>query len=350
MHVLLWAEDSEAELRTEIAEAFPGAPLERRSTVFVAKFPIVAGLRLPYLAFARQCLPHARMLHAESVRAWGDALFTEVAAQVPQEGRWFLHIEPRYFAPVMQRMGARAWHSGTRFGAPARQVTETRLTLGLGRLVDPDAGRNRCRLIREALLDTLAKKRRHLLHRLCDDPSPFSPDDSLVQVLLTSPEAGWISIAASPFPFEQRHLLSPFPSGEVEPATDKSAPSRAFAKLVEAQARLGRKVHPGESCVDLGASPGSWTYVAVNQGGRVLAIDRAPLRADLMRHPRVEYRQGDAFRFTPSGPVDWLLCDVIALPERSADLLLDWLRRGWCQHFVVTLKMKDDGGRNAITT
>jgi 23S rRNA (cytidine2498-2'-O)-methyltransferase len=170
-----------------------------------------------------------------------------------------------------------------------------------------------------------------------------------VQVLLTSPETGWVSVAIAPLPFEQRHLVSPFPLGEVEPATDKSAPSRAFAKLVEAQARFGRGIHPEESCVDLGASPGSWTYVAVNQGGRVLSIDRSPLREDLMRHSQVQYQQADAFRFTPSAPVDWLLCDVIAPAGRSAELLLHWLRRGWCRHFVVTLKLKDDGGPETLS-
>jgi 23S rRNA (cytidine2498-2'-O)-methyltransferase len=349
MHVLLWAEDSEAELRTEIAAALPGTTVEPMSTVLVAKFPVVAGVRLPHLVFARQWLPNARKLHAESVRAWGNAIFTEVAAQLPEGDRWFLHIEPRYSAPATHRMGARAWHSCTRFVAPARPVAQSRATLGLGRAADPAAGRNRCRLIREALLEMLAKKRRHLLRRLSDDPRPFSPDDSLVQVLLTSPEAGWISVAASPLPFEQRQLLSPFPSGEIEPATDKSAPSRAFAKFVEAQARLGREIHPGESCVDLGASPGSWTYVAVNQGGRVLSVDRSPLRDELMRHSHVQYQQGDAFRFTPSRPVDWLLCDVIAPIERSADLLLRWLRCGWCRHFVVTLKLKDDGGTETLS-
>jgi 23S rRNA (cytidine2498-2'-O)-methyltransferase len=53
----------------------------------------------------------------------------------------------------------------------------------------------------------------------------------------------------------------------------------------------------------------------------------------------VEFRPGDAFRFQPARPVDWLLCDVIAAPERTTELLLEWLRRGWCRQFVVTLKV-----------
>jgi 23S rRNA (cytidine2498-2'-O)-methyltransferase len=142
-------------------------------------------------------------------------------------------------------------------------------------------------------------------------------------------------------PFEQRHLLSPFPKGEVPVAADKAAPSRAFAKLVEAETRLGRAIKPGETCVDLGAAPGSWTYLAVNRGARVIAIDRSPLRRDLMLNPQVCFQPSDAFRFQPPHPVDWLLCDVIAPPERTAALLLEWLRQGWCRHFVATLKTKD---------
>ena len=185
----------------------------------------------------------------------------------------------------------------------------------------------------------LQKKRRHLMRQLRPEPVPFTPQDSLVQLLLTAPDTGFISVALAPLPFEQRRLISPFPKGELPVASDKTAPSRAFAKLVEAELRLGRSIQRGETCVDLGAAPGSWTYVAVSRGASVIAVDRSPLREDLMQSPQVDFQSGDAFRFQPPRPVDWLLCDVIAAPERTAELLLEWLRRGWCRHFVVTLKV-----------
>jgi 23S rRNA (cytidine2498-2'-O)-methyltransferase len=94
--------------------------------------------------------------------------------------------------------------------------------------------------------------------------------------------------------------------------------------------------------VDLGAAPGSWTYLALNRGAHVTAVDRSPLRQDLMNHPRLRFMRGDAFQFKPPLPVDWLLCDVVAAPERSAELLLRWLRNRWCRHFVVTLKLKHE--------
>ena len=172
-------------------------------------------------------------------------------------------------------------------------------------------------------------------------PRPFTPADSLVQLILTAPEHAFLSGAPTPLPFNQRHLLSPFPGGEIPVASDKAAPSRAFAKLVEAELRLGRGIQSGDTCVDLGAAPGSWTYVAVRRGARVTAVDRSPLRDDLLHDPRVHFQPGDAFRYFPPHPVDWLLCDVIAAPERTATLLVEWLRHRRCRHFIVTLKTRD---------
>jgi 23S rRNA (cytidine2498-2'-O)-methyltransferase len=198
-------------------------------------------------------------------------------------------------------------------------------------------------LIREAAVELLQKRRRHLLRYLRSEPQSFVPDEALVQLLLVAPDRGYLSVAPAPLPFEERHRLSHFSGGQVELPSDKQAPSRAFAKLVEAEARMGRRIAARETCVDLGAAPGSWTYVALRRGAKVTAVDRSELRPDLMGHRSVQFQRGDAFRFEPGAPVDWLICDVIAAAERSAELLLRWLRHGWCRHFVVTLKLDDTG-------
>ncbi len=59
-----------------------------------------------------------------------------------------------------------------------------------------------------------------------------------------------------------------------------------------------------------------------------------------MNHPRLTFVRGDAFRYEPDAPVDWLLSDVIAFPLRSVELLEQWLDRGWCRHFCVTIKFR----------
>jgi 23S rRNA (cytidine2498-2'-O)-methyltransferase len=302
-------------------------------------WPIGPSLRLPHLAFSRQLLPHALPVRAESIRGWAGCIFEALAGGLPEDQPWSLQIEPQYGVRAPRRIGARAWHSARR-GA-GHEGRGARLGNQSSREDQPqtDAGRHRCRLIREAVTELLQKKRRHLLRQLRPDPVPFAANDSLVQLLLAAPDAGFISVAAAPLPFAQRHLISPFPKGEVPVAADQTAPSRAFAKLVEAELRLGGAMRAGETCVDLGAAPGSWTYVALSRGARVIAVDRAPLREDLMRSRQVQFVKGDAFGFRPPRPVDWLLCDVIAAPERTAALLLEWLQRRWCRHFVATLKV-----------
>jgi 23S rRNA (cytidine2498-2'-O)-methyltransferase len=338
MHLLLWAEDSESELRLELARSLPGAPIRLADAALLeTDFDVVSGRRLPHLAFARQWLPNACAVSGDSIRILAGEVFEAVAGIIPDGQPWSLHITPHYGARERHRVGARVWHSAVR-------THRTLRTANAASAPDADAGRHRRRLIREALLKIMRQKRRHLLRSLRDEPTQFTAEDSLVQLLLTAPDIGFLSVAKAPMPFEQRHLLSPFPNGAVPVASDKNAPSRAFAKLLEAELRLGRTIGPGEVCVDLGAAPGSWTYIAVGRGARVTAVDRSPLREDLMGHPQVSFLEGDAFRFQPEKPVDWFLCDVIADSAQTADLLLRWLRRKWCRHFVVTLKLKDDSG------
>jgi 23S rRNA (cytidine2498-2'-O)-methyltransferase len=335
IHGFLPAEDSEQELRLGLLGAFPGIQPGSEHQVITAEFPLQPGSALAHWPFVRQFLPQLRVLQGSSIRIWTDQLAEAVMGIVPDDQPWVLHVAAHYGAAHRPHIGARAWHSMTRSGqvknAPGGLKEKT---------VDSDAGRNRCRLIREALCERLGKQRRHLRRNLQATPEPFTPATSLVQLLLLEPEHGVISVALAPLPYQQRHILSPFPKGEIVPSQDKNAPSRAFAKLIEAEMRLGRQIGRGESCVDLGAAPGSWTYVAVQRGARVIAVDRAPLRADLAA--RVECQQADAFAYAPPQTVDWLLCDVIAAPERSGDLLFRWLTEKRCRHFIVTLKSGDD--------
>lgn len=262
--------------------------------------PLRADMRFP---FSRQTLIEAAPVKAPSISAWANLIVDQLITDLPQDPPWRLHLWSAY---------------------------------GEGM-----AGQNRVELIRQAIQDRLKKRRRHLLKKLNDSQAPFTPDESLVQAVLLSPEHGWLSISHTPRPLECRSFVSSFVAGLVPIAEDKAAPSRAFAKLVEAELRLGRSIAEGETVVDLGASPGSWSYVALNRGAKVIAIDRSPLRDDLMRNPNLTFTQADAFKFKPdSAPVDWLICDVIAAPQRSMELLVEWLAERLMRHFVVTIKFK----------
>lgn len=138
---------------------------------------------------------------------------------------------------------------------------------------------------------------------------------------------------------------SPFPNGEarfVEFKEHEGPPSRAYLKLFEALTLLGEKPDPGERCLEIGASPGGWTWVLGKLGARVTAVDRAPLAPDVARLPNVEEVRGNAFSMTPDrvGPVAWLFSDVICYPEKLYGFVRAWLDAGACERFVCTLKFQ----------
>lgn len=205
----------------------------------------------------------------------------------------------------------------------------------------------RCRYIEQAISELLSKKQRRLLRTWNHDPQPLpATDEWLLEVGLRTATSGYLSSVDPGKWHAWRRCLSRFAGGIVAAPADRKAPSRAFAKLAEVELRLARPILPGEMCVDLGSSPGSWAYWALRRGAQVVAVDRAALRADLMKNERLTFHRGDAFRYRPGEPVDWLLCDVIAFPARTIDLAEQWLGQGWCRHFCVTIKFRgpDDHG------
>ncbi len=118
---------------------------------------------------------------------------------------------------------------------------------------------------------------------------------------------------------------SPFPGGAPRFVEDREGPpSRAYLKLWEALTRLGRHPAPGEACLDLGASPGGWTWALARLGARVTAVDKAPLDPRVAAMPGVDWRQESAFALPPE-PVDWLFSDVICYPARLLRLVERWL-------------------------
>ncbi len=342
MDLILSAEGDDADLVDELRQA--RIPI-RDSGLPTGLISIDSrpGGQSPALAFARQLLPEAHLVCADSVNRWARAVFEGILSGVQEGAPWRLHIWPHYGAVAPRTVGARRAFGTHVLGRRFDTAKEPRSDPA-GEVL-ASAGLNRCRWIREALVEHLKDRRRHLLRTLRDSTEPWGPDESLVQVVLTSPERGWLSIVPAPRPMDLNHSIWPWAGGVIPVAEDRSAPSRAFAKLTEALRRLGRGMGPGDRCVDLGASPGGWSYVALGKGARVTAVDRSPLREDLMRDPRLEFIRADAFSFRPEHPVDWLVCDVIAAPERSAAMLLEWLGRSDTRWFVVTLKLKGDVDR-----
>jgi 23S rRNA (cytidine2498-2'-O)-methyltransferase len=136
---------------------------------------------------------------------------------------------------------------------------------------------------------------------------------------------------------------SPFPDGACRFVEDRTGPpNRAYLKLWEALTLNGDMPRQGQTCVDLGASPGGWTWVLAKLGARVIAIDKAALAPEIDRMANVEFRAASAFALEPKdiGPVDWLFSDVICYPARLFDLVEKWRESGLAARIVCTLKFQ----------
>lgn len=135
---------------------------------------------------------------------------------------------------------------------------------------------------------------------------------------------------------------SPFPLGECRFEEDHiGPPSRAYLKLWEALTRLGTHPGPGDRCLDLGASPGGWTWVLASLGASVRAVDKAALDPRVAMMPGVEPVIGSAFELSPE-LVDWLVCDVIAYPARLLALVERWIAAGAARRIICTIKFQGE--------
>ncbi|NHN87883.1 SAM-dependent methyltransferase [Acetobacter conturbans] len=159
-----------------------------------------------------------------------------------------------------------------------------------------------------------------------------------------SPLGAWTLLAPDRLLFSQSKT-SPFPMGEPKFVEDREGPpSRAYLKLWEACTRLGRWPHPGETCFDLGATPGGWTWAIAALGASVTAVDRAPLAPSVAAMPGVSFRQESAFGLDPQNEprVDWLFSDVIAYPERLLALVRRWIEANRTARIVMSIKFQGE--------
>lgn len=136
---------------------------------------------------------------------------------------------------------------------------------------------------------------------------------------------------------------APWPCGIPRLKLPRSAPSRSTLKLEEAFLvfvdRPETMLRPGMSAVDLGAAPGGWTWQLVRRHIRTTAVDNGNLDPALLDSGLVTHLRTDGFRFRPSRPVDWLVCDMVEQPSRIARLVADWAADGAFRYAVFNLKL-----------
>lgn len=160
--------------------------------------------------------------------------------------------------------------------------------------------------------------------------------------LPTAPLGGWTLVEPGLILAAAR-TTSAVPHGEVRFVEDREAPpSRAYLKLWEALTIAGVRPGPGDHCLDLGSSPGGWTWVAASLGATVDSVDKADLDPRVAAMPGVRVRRESAFGLDPAlePAVDWLFSDVICYPERLLRLVERWLAAGTARRVIATLKFQ----------
>jgi 23S rRNA (uridine2552-2'-O)-methyltransferase len=111
-------------------------------------------------------------------------------------------------------------------------------------------------------------------------------------------------VAKSSKEWLRRHVTDPY----VKQAQKQGYRSRAAYKLLELDAKE-KMLRPGQTVLDFGAAPGSWSQVAaerVKPGGRVVAIDLLPVAPI----PGVSVQRGDFRQIAVDGQADVILSDL----------------------------------------
>lgn len=124
------------------------------------------------------------------------------------------------------------------------------------------------------------------------------------------------------------------------------APSRSTLKLEEAfhvfipYEEWDKRLKGGLKAVDLGASPGGWTYQLVKHSFFVQAVDNGPMDQALMNSGQVKHFKEDGFKFLPSKKnITWLVCDMVESPVKVTELVIQWLVDGYCSEAIFNLKL-----------
>ena len=126
-------------------------------------------------------------------------------------------------------------------------------------------------------------------------------------------------------------------------AKQEGYPARSVYKLEEIQQRFNI-LRPGDSVLDIGAAPGSWTLYThrklLKGTGHIVAVDLKPLALNPIPGT-VSFFQGDAFSeeiqksLSASGPYDCIISD--AAPATTGNRSVDTLRSQNLAESVVSL-------------
>lgn len=133
-----------------------------------------------------------------------------------------------------------------------------------------------------------------------------------------------------------------WPDGIIRFVEDSKPPSRAYMKLWEALLVEQINLPQSGTCLELGASPGGWTYVLKDHFSKLICVDKAPLSTQLEWPKKIEFLKADAFKLNPDDfdSIDWLFSDMICPPESLLEQVKKWHASGKVKNFLCTIKFQ----------
>lgn len=176
------------------------------------------------------------------------------------------------------------------------------------------------------------------LYKIKNDTIPFLADAP------KHPMGGWTLLDANTI-ICSSHTTSRYPLGKIEFIENKEIPpSRAYLKLWEFFTVHCKPPAQHTKVVDLGSSPGGWSWVLSQLNLDVISVDKAPLDPNIAKAKNITFLQESAFGIDPKTmpEVQWLFSDIICYPERLLDLIKKWMLESSAQHFVCTIKFQGE--------
>lgn len=126
-------------------------------------------------------------------------------------------------------------------------------------------------------------------------------------------------------------------------ARKEGYPARSVYKLEEIN-QTHKLIKPGDSVLDVGAAPGSWTLFThrelIKGNGKIVSVDLNPLNLNPVPPTVIEFT-GDAFskeiraKLVEHGPYDTIISD--AAPMTTGNRTVDTTRSEWLAEQVVFL-------------
>jgi 23S rRNA (cytidine2498-2'-O)-methyltransferase len=170
------------------------------------------------------------------------------------------------------------------------------------------------------------------------DPVPFLGQNP------KHPMGGWTlldqeTIICSP------ETTSLYPLGKIEFIENKEVPpSRAYLKLWEFFTVHCTPPKPGTTVIDMGSSPGGWSWVLSQMKLNVISVDKAPLEPHIATIPNITFLKESAFALDPHTmrSVRWFFSDIICYPERLFALITKWMNESSVEHLVCTIKFQGE--------